>query len=209
MGGSLQGGGAIQPTPIAVSTPPEEALSAIDSTLAEVISTQHDRWPSEPTEDPIWGLVRIIVAQQVTTKLACDIADRLRLAFPNISARDRRAIPTVSELRAFGLPQGRAMSCIEILMRADEISEMVDRGTTWEAALKGIKGVGPWTVSTFRIMVLRDRDVLPLGDVGLTRAVRKLYGNSACVENIAEKWRPYRSVACWYLWRTLGNRQLG
>jgi DNA-3-methyladenine glycosylase II len=101
------------------------------------------------------------------------------------------------------------MSCIEILTKADEISEMVSRGATWETALKGIKGVGPWTISTFRIMVLRDPDVLPLGDVGLERAVSKVYGNEQNVEKLSENWRPFRSVACWYLWRTLGNKQLG
>jgi DNA-3-methyladenine glycosylase II len=58
-------------------------------------------------------------------------------------------------------------------------------------------------------MVLRDPDVLPLGDVGLERAVANVYGGSHHVEELAENWRPYRSVACWYLWRTLGNKQLG
>lgn len=86
---------------------------------------------------------------------------------------------------------------------------MVSRGMTWESALNGIKGVGPWTLSTFRIMVLREPDVLPLGDVGLERAVRNVYGEESNVEQLAEKWRPFRSIACWYLWRTLGNMQLG
>jgi DNA-3-methyladenine glycosylase II len=58
-------------------------------------------------------------------------------------------------------------------------------------------------------MVLREPDVLPLGDVGLERAVRNVYGDAADVQQLAEKWKPYRSVACWYLWRTLGNKQLG
>jgi DNA-3-methyladenine glycosylase II len=58
-------------------------------------------------------------------------------------------------------------------------------------------------------MVLREPDALPLGDVGLERAVRNVYGNGTDVQQLAEKWKPYRSVAGWYLWRTLGNKQLG
>jgi len=57
--------------------------------------------------------------------------------------------------------------------------------------------------------VLRDPDIMPLGDLGLERAIAKVYGPNQDVEKLAEKWRPYRSVACWYLWRTLGNEQLG
>jgi DNA-3-methyladenine glycosylase II len=58
-------------------------------------------------------------------------------------------------------------------------------------------------------MVLREPDVLPLGDVGLERAVAQVYGPTCVVEKLSENWRPFRSVACWYLWRTLGNLQLG
>ncbi len=72
-----------------------------------------------------------------------------------------------------------------------------------------LKGIGPWTTSVFRIMVLREPDVFPTGDVGLQRAVRNVYGTSHDLERRADRWRPFRSVACWYLWRTLGNEQLG
>jgi DNA-3-methyladenine glycosylase II len=85
----------------------------------------------------------------------------------------------------------------------------VGQGQSWEDALADIKGVGPWTLSVFRIMVLRDPDVLPLGDVGLERAIANVYGGPRDVELLGERWRPFRSVACWYLWRTLGNEQLG
>jgi DNA-3-methyladenine glycosylase II len=58
-------------------------------------------------------------------------------------------------------------------------------------------------------MVLRDPDVLPSGDIGLERAIANVYGRRHSVERLGENWRPFRSVACWYLWRTLGNEQLG
>ena len=112
-------------------------------------------------------------------------------------------------LRTLGLSERRAQCCVDIVLRSDEIRDKVRQGQTWEEALASIKGIGPWTIAVFRIMVLRDPDVLPLGDVGLERAIAKVYGENASVEHLAETWRPFRSVACWYLWRTLGNEQLG
>lgn len=108
-----------------------------------------------------------------------------------------------------GLPEGRADCCVAIFQRAEDILGKVRQGRPWEEALAGIKGIGPWTRSVFRIMVLRDPDVLPIGDVGLERAIAGAYGRPLSVEHLGEKWRPFRSVACWYLWRTLGNEQLG
>lgn len=64
-------------------------------------------------------------------------------------------------------------------------------------------------LSVFRIMVLREPDVLPMSDVGLERAIAKVYGEDHDVTRLGEQWRPFRSVACWYLWRALGNEQLG
>jgi DNA-3-methyladenine glycosylase II len=118
-------------------------------------------------------------------------------------------VPDWERLRALGLSERRARCCVSILQRSEEIRARVRQGQPWEDALVGIKGIGPWTLSVFRIMVLRDPDVLPLGDVGLERAVANIYGNSQHVERLGETWRPFRSVACWYLWRTLGNEQLG
>jgi DNA-3-methyladenine glycosylase II len=149
------------------------------------------------------------MAQQVSTLLACSIADRAKSAFPQMAAPNRDMIPCVADLRAFGLPERRAQCCIELLNRSNEILANVKEGQPWESALAGIKGIGPWTISTFRVMVLREPDVLPLGDVGLERAVANVYGREHRVEQLSENWRPFRSVACWYLWRTLGNRQLG
>jgi 3-methyladenine DNA glycosylase/8-oxoguanine DNA glycosylase len=108
-----------------------------------------------------------------------------------------------------GVPERRAQCCVTILERSDEIRAKVHQGQSWEEALGGIKGIGPWTLSVFRIMVLREPDVLPLGDVGLERAVVNVYGRRRNVERLGEQWRPFRSVACWYLWRSLGNEQLG
>jgi DNA-3-methyladenine glycosylase II len=198
-----------QTQPLVCSPWPEQLLALCDPTLACVMSRQHDRWPTHPTEDPLWGLLRIVVAQQISTRVACRLAEKVRLAHPDIIVPPPEKLPEVASLRAMGLPERRAQCCVTILQRSDEIRAKVQQGQPWAEALAGIKGIGPWTLSVFRIMVLRDPDVLPLGDVGLERAIANVYGRPRNVERLGEKWRPFRSVACWYLWRTLGNEQLG
>jgi DNA-3-methyladenine glycosylase II len=187
----------------------EHHLSSSDGILSDLIKTHPARWPSEPCEEPIWGLVRMVMAQQISTSVACRLAERVKVVFPKVTSGAPNAVPDAESLRPFGLPERRAQCCVSILQKSDEIRSKVSQGQSWEEALKGIKGIGPWTIAVFRIMVLRDPDVLPLGDVGLERAIANVYGPNQDVQQLAEKWRPYRSVACWYLWRTLGNEQLG
>jgi DNA-3-methyladenine glycosylase II len=207
MGGEMRNG--IKTQSVTALSTPEQFLSECDRTLAGVILSQQTRWPSRPTEDPIWGLVRIVMAQQIATETACRLAERVKTAYPLLTAPSPATVPETAVLRTFGLPERRAKCCVEILHKSDQIREKVRQGRPWEEALAGIKGIGPWTLSVFRIMVLRDPDELPLGDVGLERAILNLYGRARNVEKLGEKWRPFRSVACWYLWRTLGNEQLG
>jgi DNA-3-methyladenine glycosylase II len=187
----------------------ESFLSASDEKLAEVIAAQAVRWPSRATENPVWGLMRIVMAQQLSTQVACRLADRAKSAHPQLMTPSPAAIPDAASLRSLGLSQRRAECCAEIVRRSDDLVAKVAQGLTWEQALAGIKGIGPWTIAVFQIMVLRDPDVLPLGDIGLERAIQKVYGRPRNVERLGETWRPFRSVACWYLWRTLGNEQLG
>jgi len=207
MGGSLQSGNAVQP----VESLPEaeRSLSARDPKLSLIIRSQQDRWPTRPTEDPIWGLIRIVMAQQISTAAACRLAERVRSAYPMLTNPSPENVPGWANLRAFGLSELRSRCCVTILQKSEEIRHHVQQGKEWEDALAGIKGLGPWTLAVFRIMVLRLPDELPLEDVGLQRAVANVYGGTYSVERAGKTWRPFRSVACWYLWRTLGNEQLG
>ncbi len=188
---------------------PEQRLAGRDPKLAAVIASQSARWPSRPVEDPIWGLLRIVMAQQISTSVACRLAQRVKSAFPRLTRPSPDATPESTSLRSLGLTQRRAECCVDIVRRSEEIRARVKEGQTWGEALAGIKGIGPWTLAVFHIMVLRDPDVLPTGDIGLQRAIRNIYGAPYDVESLSEMWKPYRSVACWYLWRTLGNEQLG
>jgi DNA-3-methyladenine glycosylase II len=78
------------------------------------------------------------------------------------------------------------------------------------AALVEVKGIGRWTAEMFLIFVLNRPDVLPVDDLGLREGVRILYGlaerpGGKLVTELAEKWRPWRTVATWYLWRGTGG----
>jgi DNA-3-methyladenine glycosylase II len=148
------------------------------------------------------------MAQQVSTAMACRLAEKVRSVYPWVTTPSG-ASPDIDSFYAFGLPKSRAHCCVSILQRSAEVRRRVREGQSWDDALADIKGIGPWTLSVFRIMVLRDPDVLPIRDVGLERAVANIYGNHQRVERLGETWRPFRSVACWYLWKTLGNEQLG
>ena len=78
------------------------------------------------------------------------------------------------------------------------------------AELTAVKGLGVWTAHMFLMFHLRRPDVLPVGDLGIRNAVRDLYGledlpDAEQLTSIAEPWRPYRTLACLYLWRSLDN----
>jgi DNA-3-methyladenine glycosylase II len=78
------------------------------------------------------------------------------------------------------------------------------------ARLTTVKGFGRWTAEMFLMFRLHRPDVLPVGDLGIVNAVQRLYGlrkrpDPKRLMKIGEAWRPYRSVACWYLWQTLRN----
>ncbi len=207
MEGPLQGGDPFQSLESLPTA--ERLLAARDAVLAAVIAPEQARWPVNPTEDPVWGLIRIIVAQQISTAVACRLAERIRSMYPMLTTPSAVTVLAQQDLRALGIPERRAQCCIAVLRRSDELRARAQAGQPWQDILAEIKGVGPWTLAVFRIMVLRDPDVLPLGDVGLERAVANVYGPGRRADQLGENWRPFRSVACWYLWRTLGNDQLG
>ena len=153
--------------------------------------------------------MRMVIALQVSSNVACQLAERVKNAYPMLQSPLTAKLPHVTDLQAFGLPKRRAECCVTIVRKSSEILARVQQGQNWQEALAGIKGIGPWTISVFRIMVLRDPDEFPTGDIGLKRAIINIYGRRRRIDRLSESWRPFRSVACWYLWRTLGNKQLG
>jgi DNA-3-methyladenine glycosylase II len=161
-------------------------------------------------------LVRSIVYQQLTGKVAKTIFGRLTGAArtdpltPESILRLRPA-----RMRSLGL-SGQKLDYIRGLARMtrDGVVNFEACRTFDDDAVIGhltqVKGVGVWTAHMFLIFALRRPDVLPTGDLGVRVAIKKAYGledlpKPAEMERIARPWRPYCSVASWYLWRSLDN----
>ena len=159
-------------------------------------------------------LVRAIVFQQLSTKAATTIHTRLLAALrPDVPVPEALAALTDEQLRAAGLSRQKAGYVRDL---CDKVAagvvplERVDGMSDEEviAALTQVKGIGRWTAEMFLIFRLQRPDVLPVGDLGIVTAIQKAYGlrkkpTPERMRKLAEPWRPYRSVASWYLWRSL------
>ncbi|MDR3622272.1 MAG: hypothetical protein P4L85_23175 [Paludisphaera borealis] len=165
-----------------------------------------------PREDRFGALVTAIVSQQISTKAAASINERLHVLAGR--PHDPRRLLELDEtaLRSVGLSGGKARYVLNVATAVADGSVPVDRfDDSWDddriiEALTSIKGVGVWTAHMFLIFVLNRPDVLPVGDLGVRAGLRDWHGlaelpkPSDC-HALAEPWRPYRSVASWYLWR--------
>jgi DNA-3-methyladenine glycosylase II len=115
------------------------------------------------------------------------------------------------QLRACGLSGGKVRSIRDLTnkvlakeLRIDRLAKMDDE--TISQSLREVHGIGPWSVDMFLIFCLGRPDVLPVGDLGFRAGVRDLYALSdipdvPAMQDMAEPWRPYRSIATWYIWR--------
>ncbi len=167
-------------------------------------------------EDPFAALVQAIVSQQLSTKAAATISGR-------VNALCRGGIPTPTSLERLSDTQLRAAGLSGQKTRyVRDLSRRVLDGTLNLAAvetfgdeevveaLTAVNGIGRWTAEMFLIFRLQRPDVLPVGDLGIVKAVQRNYRLRSApsvkrLEQLGEHWKPYRSVACWYLWASLDN----
>ena len=168
--------------------------------------------------DPFQALVHAIVSQQLSTKAAATIAGRFDALYGGVPTPERVAATPEARLRAVGL-SGQKVTYVRDLSRqiADgslplhALDAMPDEDVI--TALTQVKGIGRWTAEMFLMFRLHRPDVLPVGDLGIVNAVKKAYRlrktpSPDRLVRIGEAWRPYRSVACWYLWASLDNAPL-
>jgi DNA-3-methyladenine glycosylase II len=166
--------------------------------------------------DAYGALLRSIVGQQLSTKAARTIYERLTGLYEGRTPSPAEIIATDPEaLRAVGLSRAKAAYLRDLAehvedgeLDLDHISELPDDEVSEQ--LTAVKGLGQWTVDMFLIFHLGRPDVLPVGDLGIRRAAELAYGleelpDAAELTRIAEPWRPHRSLACLYLWRSLDN----
>jgi len=168
--------------------------------------------------EPIFQtLVRSIVYQQLSGKAALTIFNRLKEA-AKVEPLTPDAILKLrpQKMRSVGLSMQKLEYIRELARKTrkgeivfESLPELEDGEII--ARLTRVKGIGVWTVQMFLIFALRRLDVLPVGDLGVRSAMKKAYGlaempKPAEMEEIAAAWRPYCTVASWYLWRSLDNQ---
>jgi DNA-3-methyladenine glycosylase II len=165
--------------------------------------------------DHLTALVGAIVSQQLSIKAAATIFARFAALFPDHQIPGAGAIQALDSdtLRAVGL-SGQKIGYLRDLcariadgrLQLETLDDLADEHVI--ERLTSVKGFGRWTAEMFLMFRLHRPDVLPAGDLGIVNAVQRLYRlrkrpDARRILKMGEIWRPYRSVASWYLWQTL------
>lgn len=161
------------------------------------------------------ALVGSIISQQISTKAAAAIHGRLKVALGKGGVTPAAILNTPEmTIRAAGLSAAKVLSLQDLASRVDQgevplrsLHRLADEDVI--ARLVPVRGIGRWTAEMFLIFSLGRLDVLPVDDFGLRAGVHRQYALDgpparARLIELAEPWRPYRSIATWYLWRSLG-----
>ncbi len=183
---------------------------ARDPVMARLIDLYPE--PLVRSGDSFHTLIRAIVGQQISIKAADSVWGRLKrqvnpLAPENILAHSE------DSLRKAGLSSAKVdyLRNLAAYFRERNLTDAYWQQRRYEEIreeLLEIKGVGVWTVEMFAIFHLHEPDIFSPGDIGLQKAVGRLYFDTTRIsreilEDFSGRWRPYRTVAAWYLWRYL------
>lgn len=171
-------------------------------------------------DDAYGSLIRTIVGQQLSTKAARSIYGRLTALFEGRAPSPSEVISTDEELlRACGLSRPKVRYLRDLAHRV--ISGKLDLGALQDLPdeeviqqIVAVKGLGRWSADMFLMFHLGREDVLPVGDLGVRRAVEGAYGlpeipNTATLEDLARPWSPHRTLASFYLWESLETGNAG
>jgi DNA-3-methyladenine glycosylase II len=167
-------------------------------------------------DDHFGVLARSIISQQISSKAALAIGNRLVKALGRRGLRPGSILDADDEtLRGAGLSANKVLSirdlaakCASGAVPLKKLRELPDEDVI--EALIPVRGIGRWTAEMFLIFSLGRKDVLPVDDYGLRAGVLKHYTldelpKKAVLTELAEPWRPYRSIATWFIWRSLGG----
>ena len=160
-------------------------------------------------------LVQSILSQQISTRAAASIRARLESMLAPAGITPARLLKTSEvKLRSAGLSSSKVRYLLDLADKVhcrdvplDALGDFTDDEVI--ASLLPVKGIGRWTAQMFLIFSLGRLDVLPVDDFGLRAGVKRQYSlpdlpSRASLTELAEPWRPYRTVATWYFWRSLG-----
>ena len=194
---------------------PEAALAhlrAADPVLAGIID-RVGAYAVQYHEPTFRALVRSIVFQQLHGKAARAIFDRLQQKAGGEVTPESILKLRSAQMRALGLSKQKlayirdlAHKTLDGIVEFEKFPQMTDEQVI--AELIQVKGIGEWTAHMFLMFALRRPNILPTGDFGVRSAMRKAYGMKVMPKprtmlRIAKGWHPYRSVASWYMWRSL------
>lgn len=162
------------------------------------------------------SLVREIVGQQLSTKVASVIFNRLLHLFPDEEVKPEVMVEIKDEeLRSLGMSWGKvkyvkdlSAKVLDGSLHLGKLEEMSNQEVIDE--LVQVKGIGPWTAEMFLMFSLARPDVFSFGDLGLKNAIKKLYDveevSIEYMEKLSKKWSPYRTYAALILWESLDNK---
>lgn len=192
-------------------------LSQHDPILANVINA-YDPPSFQKHTNYYQELVESIISQQLSVKAAASILKRFVDHFGGSFPSPEKILETdIETFRSLGLSRPKASYIRDLAERVYDGRVSFDHLDTLSndeiiTELTAVKGVGVWTVHMFLMFCMGRLDVLAYGDLGIRNGIKQLYDldripDQAEVERIAEinKWHPYETVACWYIWRSLEN----
>ena len=195
---------------------PLEFLSQNDLKMAMLIKSI-GRYSIQMHSDPFESLIKSIIYQQLSGKSANAIYGRFINYFGGRFLSPDQIISTSNDI--FRTKVGLSSRKIEYIkdLSSKVYTKRLDLAllptmTDEEIITKliKVKGIGRWTAEMFLIFSLGRQDVIPLGDLGVRKAIKKLYGlqdlpDSKRILEISSNWKPFRSIATWYLWKSLAN----
>jgi len=184
-----------------------------DPKLAKIIKQVGD-YNVKITKNRYQSLVEAIIAQQLSGSAAGAILKKFKKLYKAKFPKPIEVIKTSdSKLRLAGLSKMK-VSYIKDLSKKIEKNQLNMRKISTQndeyviEQLTSVRGIGRWTAEMFLIFSLGRLDILPVGDLGLKKGIQLMYSfndlpNEKEIEQLAETWRPYRTVATWYLWKSL------
>lgn len=193
-------------------------LKAADPALAAIVDAVGPfRMELKVSRSLFGALAEAIVYQQLSNKAAATIYGRVEALYPRATAgfAPRHILATADEkLRGCGLSRAKVLAIKDLAQRVagGELPTMEQAQTLGDAELierlVTVRGIGRWSAEMFLMFRLGRPDVLPLDDYSLRKAYAKAFRKRTlpspqALEKAGEKWRPYRTVASWYLWRAL------
>jgi len=189
-------------------------LRSVDPVLARLIEAVGPfRLPHRPGH--FYALLSSIVSQQISTRAAAAIMGRIEALFPPDDGVTAEGVLVLGleALRGAGLSGPKTRYVLDLAERVANRELDLEGLATQDdeaiiAALVRVKGIGRWTAEMFLIFSLRRMDVLPVDDLGLRASLQRHYGlaglpDRATSHQFGASWAPYRTVATWYLWRSV------